>query len=275
MNTKGKIAVQMMMLKDEVAEHGSFAVVEKLAEMGFTSIEISQIPTTEENIAGFERGIKELGVKVAACSAGLVPVANGTGDFITRDYKHLVEICRRLDCSYLRIGAMPLEYLQSLEALGEFAKIAQEQALRLKEDGISLYFHNHHREFKRLEGLSVMERLHRAAPALGMELDVHWIQRGGENPLEIIKSFAGCVELLHLKDYTIDWDGDCTWQTEVVRFAEMGEGTLPMKEIIDTGLASGSRYFIIEQDNCYGRTPYESLAISRDNLVKLGFGDWL
>ena len=45
----------------------------------------------------------------------------------------------------------------------------------------------------------------------------------------------------------------------------------------DTGAAGaedGSKYFMIEQDRCYGRTPYESLAISRDNLVKMGYGDW-
>ena len=40
------------------------------------------------------------------------------------------------------------------------------------------------------------------------------------------------------------------------------------------GLAGGAEYFLVEQDDCYGRDPFESLKISRDNLVKLGFGDW-
>ena len=39
-------------------------------------------------------------------------------------------------------------------------------------------------------------------------------------------------------------------------------------------LAGGSEYFLIEQDDCYGRDPFDSLKISHDNLVKLGFGDW-
>ena len=47
-----------------------------------------------------------------------------------------------------------------------------------------------------------------------------------------------------------------------------------MKEIIDTGLRCGSEYFLIEQDDQYGRDPYDCLITSRDNLIKLGYGDW-
>ena len=62
--------------------------------------------------------------------------------------------------------------------------------------------------------------------------------------------------------------------TNVVEFAEVGEGTLPIKECIEAGLASGSEYFLIEQDTTYDRDPFDSLKISRDNLIKLGYEDW-
>lgn len=47
-----------------------------------------------------------------------------------------------------------------------------------------------------------------------------------------------------------------------------------MPAIIEAGLAAGSEYFVIEQDAFYGRTVWESLRISRDNLIKMGYGDW-
>ena len=59
-----------------------------------------------------------------------------------------------------------------------------------------------------------------------------------------------------------------------VQFAEIGEGNLAMKEIIDTGLACGSEYFLVEQDDQYGRDPFDCLITSRDNLIKLGYKDW-
>ena len=62
--------------------------------------------------------------------------------------------------------------------------------------------------------------------------------------------------------------------TNIVEFAEVGEGSLPIQECIEAGLEGGSEYFLIEQDATYGRDPFESLKISRDNLIRLGYGEW-
>ena len=35
---------------------------------------------------------------------------------------------------------------------------------------------------------------------LGFELDVHWLQRGGVNPLEWIKKLEGRIKIIHIKD---------------------------------------------------------------------------
>jgi sugar phosphate isomerase/epimerase len=61
----------------------------------------------------------------------------------------------------------------------------------------------------------------------------------------------------------------------VVQFAEVGEGNLDFKAIIDQSLTSGAKYLLIEQDNQYGRDPFDCLATSRDNLIALGYGDLL
>jgi sugar phosphate isomerase/epimerase len=58
----------------------------------------------------------------------------------------------------------------------------------------------------------------------------------------------------------------------VVQFAEVGEGNLDWPAIIEQSLASGAEYLLVEQDDTYGRDPFESLRISRDNLVALGYG---
>ena len=60
---------------------------------------------------------------------------------------------------------------------------------------------------------------------------------------------------------------------KITEFAELGQGSLPMKEIVEAGLEAGSEYFLIEQDDTYGRDPFESLEMSRDHLYSLGFKD--
>ena len=59
----------------------------------------------------------------------------------------------------------------------------------------------------------------------------------------------------------------------VVQFAEVGEGNLDFRAIIEQSLSSGAKYLLIEQDDQYGRNPFDCLATSRDNLIRLGYGD--
>ena len=116
---------------------------------------------------------------------------------------------------------------------------------------------------------------------LGFELDVHWLQRGGVNPLEWVKKLEGRTKILHIKDYriaqTLDLSGGMQEimrsLAEMVQFAEIGEGSLDMKAIIDLATETGVEHIFIEQDDTYGKDPFESLEISARNLRKLGFGD--
>jgi sugar phosphate isomerase/epimerase len=59
----------------------------------------------------------------------------------------------------------------------------------------------------------------------------------------------------------------------VVQFAEVGEGNLDFASIIPKAIESGAEYLLVEQDQLYGRTVFEALTTSHDNLVALGFGD--
>ena len=166
----------------------------------------------------------------------------------------------------------------------DFVKRADEVAGRLKEHGIDLYYHNHHVEFVKYDGEYLLDIIKNNTKHMGFELDIHWIHRGGENPVEFIKKYDGRIRLLHLKDYRIgevklpegkfDPETFMAAFTSNVEFAEVGEGSLPVKECIEAGLAGGSEYFLIEQDATYGRDPFESLKISKANLEKLGYADW-
>lgn len=286
MGKTGKIGVMGMMLKDKVAEAGVYEVFRKLNEMGYGCIEISQIPMTEENVKQMKKGAEDFGIKIAALSAAVEPMFPGApGEYLSTDFDKIVNDCKTLNCNFLRIGILPINMMGNYEKSIEFAKLADSYADRLKEQGIQLYYHNHHIEFTKYEGETLLEIIKNNTEKIGFELDVHWIHRGGLNPVEVIRSFAGRIKLLHLKDYRIgemDLDLSEGFKQEmfyeafnkVVQFAEVGEGTLDMPAIIEAGLESGSEYFIIEQDDCYGRDPFESLEISRDNLYRMGYKDF-
>ncbi len=291
---KGLIGVQMSTIAPaKMPKFDAFESMQKLADIGYHCVEISQVPMTAENVAGFRKAIDEIGLNVSSCTAAVAPMIAGMpGEYLNNenDFKKIVEDCRKLDCDMLRIGMLPMNCMTSYDKAMDFAKQADEIAARLKEEGIDLYYHNHHVEFRRYNGQYLLDIIKDNTKHLGFELDIHWIHRGGENPVEFIKKYDGRIRLLHLKDYRIgalkEPEGGVDFTdpkaimgfmknfTGNIEFAEVGEGTLPIKACIEAGLAGGSEYFLVEQDDTYGRDPFESLKISHDNLVKLGYGDW-
>ena len=282
--TKGLIGVQMMMLGGKVQEMGAYAVLEKLAEIGYHCIEISQIPMTPENVSAIKKACDTFGIEVAACSAMLEPMRPGA-DTLANDFDKIVADCKALDTNFLRLPILPFGYMGDREKALDFVARAEEMAVRLAEHDIDLYYHNHHVEFEKYDGKYLLDIIRENTTHMGFELDVHWIHRAGENPVTYIQQFAGRIKLLHLKDYRIKFDSAIladgltmekvmTAFSSAVQFAEVGEGNLPMKEIIDTGLACGSEYFLVEQDDQYGRDPFDCLITSRDNLIEMGYQDW-
>ena len=291
MNKKGLIGVQMSTIAPaKMPSFEPFEVMGKLVDIGYHCAEISQVPMTKENVAGFRRAIDELGFNISSVSASVAPLYPGmAGEYLSNsdDFKKMVDDAKALDCDMMRIGMMPMNAIGDVNKCLDFAKQAEEYCLKLKEDGIDLYYHNHHMEFIKVNGKYLLDLLRENAPHMGFELDTHWIHRGGENPVEFIKKYAGSVRLLHLKDYRIGNVNmpDMTapdammkfmnaFFNEPVQFAELGQGTLPLKACIEAGLAGGAEYFLVEQDATYGRDPFESLKISHDHLVDLGYGDW-
>lgn len=291
MSKKGLIGVQMSTIAPaKMPNFEAYEVMNRLHDIGFSCVEISQVPMTKENVSGFRKAIDNLGFNVSSLTASIDPMFPGMpGEYLSdpEDYKKYLDDAKTLECDMFRIGMMPMNAIGNTQKCIDFAKRAEEYALKLKEDGIDLYYHNHHIEFLKLDGKYLLDIIRENAPHLVFELDTHWIHRGGENPVEFIKKYAGAVRLLHLKDYKIanvempDMSGPDGMQKFVsaffdkpVRFAELGAGSLPLKDCIEAGLSGGAEYFLIEQDDAYGRDPFDCLKDSRDHLIELGYKGW-
>lgn len=281
------IGVQMMMLKEQVAELGAYEVLRRLDSAGFGAVEVSQIPMTPANVAELRRAKDDLGTDFGAISAQIN--AAGANDSLVTDYRKVVADARALDCSRVRIGMMPVVAFSDHDALLDFCREAEQVAQQLASDGLTLYYHNHHVEFARRDGGTLLDLIREWAPSMRLELDVHWVQRGGKDPVRTLAKYAGVVDLVHLKDYRIGslspatvkalLAGDSTAFSReffgLVEFAEVGEGSLEWVEIIEQAERSGAEYLFIEQDQQYGRDPFDCLATSRDNLRALGFASML
>jgi sugar phosphate isomerase/epimerase len=280
-----RIGVQAMMLKNEFATSGPFETLRQVSEIGYNAVEISQIPMTAENVVELRRAKDELGMDIAALSANLAQ--NGRGDSLEGEFDKIIADAHALDSTMVRIGMLPIEAMASLDAVLDFCDRSNAAAEKLRDCGIRLYYHNHHIEFAKHDGRFLLDVIADRAPAMGLEIDVHWVQRGGLDPVATLARYGDRVAMVHLKDYRIgqlppeafealaagDGAAFMTHFAGVVQFAEVGEGNLDFPAIIAKAQEIGAEYLLVEQDEQYGRTPLDCLRTSRDNLVELGFAD--
>lgn len=284
---KGKIGVQMYTVKDKVEELGAYELMRKISELGYRAVEVSQIPMTPENVAELKRASEDFNIKIVAMSANLEPMLpRAPGETLQSDFDKIINDCKTLNCNFLRIGMMPLHLIGNIDDIMGFVERAEAMAHRLAEYGIELYYHTHHIEFQKFDGVYLLDIIKHNTTKLGFELDVHWIQRAGENPVEFVKQYKGRISLLHLKDYRvglldlsdIDFNKDLAKFQDrfvnTIQFAEVGEGNLNIPAIIEAGLESGAQYFLVEQDEQYGRDPFDCLQTSAENLREMGYSDW-
>ena len=287
MAEKGLIGIQLSTIREVIEKNGIYDTLKQCRELGYRCIEISQIPMTAENLAEFKRARKDFGIVVAAMNAATVAMRPGM-PCLENDYERILNDCRELDCSILRMAMGPIGLMATGDGLMKFCEETEHFVTKLKRDGIDYYYHNHCMEFQKINGQYVLDSI-RDNTSMGFELDIHWIWAGGQDPIRTINRYAGRIRLLHLKDYRIvvnpqefmnlmrNMPAGAKPVTPLyagIQFAEVGEGSLDIKGCVDAGLAGGTEYFLVEQDSTYGRDPLESLRISRDNLIRLGYGDW-
>jgi sugar phosphate isomerase/epimerase len=154
--------------------------------------------------------------------------------------------------------------LDSLEDVLHFAKLLNQAGRIMRENGVALAYHNHHREFRCFGRRTMLEILYQESDPANVkgQPDTYWVQYGGGDPVEWCERLKGRLASLHMKDYMITEKNEPT-------YCEIGRGNLSWKRIIAAAEAGGCPWFIVEQDHCEG-DPFDSLRMSfeyiRDNL---------
>ncbi|MCB6344689.1 sugar phosphate isomerase/epimerase family protein [Enterocloster lavalensis] len=279
-----KIALNMSMVKTIMWDKGPDYTFERVKAAGLSYFELSQVDMTDAFIDQVLEASAKHGVTVMSTSLNYKPLfgPNAKGFDIERDLKRIIEANKRLGVTYVRDSLIPRICIHSEEGYYKAAEDLNHYGKLLKEQGLKLYYHNHHFEFEKFNGKTGFELLvENTDPELvGFEIDVHWIQRAGHDPVKWIERLAGREDMVHLKDYRICFpDGEPTQEIfhreQCIQFAEIGEGNLDMKAIIEASVKGGAIYLPIEQDQTYGLDPFDCIRTSVKNIRDMGFGEYL
>ncbi|MGL1890091.1 MAG: sugar phosphate isomerase/epimerase [Spirochaetaceae bacterium] len=254
-----KIAVTLFNLRDYCkTEKDLDETLGKVKDIGYQAVQVSGIgPIKPEVIKGL---LDKHKLYCCATHEGL--------DSYENNFENIVKKMKTLECDFTALG-YPGDGFWSATGNLELASRLEVIGKKFKQEGIIFAYHNHEKEFVKFTDKTFLDEIYdNTSTDLFAELDFHWIQRGGADPVGWIKKMKGRTSVLHFKDFTLKYEDRKSFVPE---FAEIGEGNLNWEEIIKACIETDVRWYVVEQDQPRGdRDIFESLKISYNNMKAMG-----
>ena len=254
-----RIGAQFYTLREHIQNIEDFdTTCKKVSEIGFKTVQISG--TTLE-----AKPMREILDKYNLQAV----TSHRSFDDFKKNLDAIIEYNKILGIDLCGIGSMPFEYTKSNDSLSQFIKEANTMCEILEKENMYFGYHNHAFEFALIDGKLIFDRLVKETnpKIFNFIADTYWLQIGGKNPCDVIKSLGKRAMAIHFKDSGIDANN---WTSPCMR--EVGKGNLNWDAIIEACDEAGSRWALIEQDtNWVDNDPFKALKTSYDYLTQKGF----
>jgi len=254
------LAAQLYTIRDFTKTTDDFAnSMKKISDMGYTSVQVSAIgDISDEDV---KRICDDNNLTICNTHIGY--------DRLLNDLDAVIEQHKLWDTKHVAIGSMPNEFRTDEDGYHRFAEIANSIGEKLAAADLTFSYHNHSFEFMRFGDKTGLDILYTETDPnyVQAEIDTYWIQHGGGDPIAWIDRMFNRMPVVHLKDMVMTL-GDDPWKP-VQTMAEVGEGNLNWKGILDACQRANVEFYAVEQDITPG-DPFDSLEISYKNLVDMG-----
>lgn len=251
---KPVLAAQLYNVREFTKTASDLAVtLKKIRAIGYTAVQISAIgPIPDAEVKSM---LDDNGLTVCITHVRL--------PWVWQDLDTIIAQHRLWNCKHVAIGSMPPEYRANEDGFRRFSAQANAIGKKLHAAGLTFSYHNHSFEFVRFGKRTGLDLIFEETDPryVQAELDTYWIQHGGGDPIGWIKKMNRRMPVVHLKDMVI-LDGKPA-------MAEIGEGNLNWRGILQACRESQVEWYAVEQDVCQ-RDPFESLKISFENLNAMG-----
>lgn len=271
------VALQLYSVRDDLASDYA-GTLKKVKEMGYDYVEF----------AGFFGDMSVSEVKNLLDDCGLKAVsAHVPYDAFMADMEKTIADYKALGCEYVAIPWLDAKVAPGGEDFESIVDSILQIGKAAKAAGLTLLYHNHDFEFRKVGDEYGLDVLYNSIPAefLATQIDTCWVNVAGLNPAEYVRKYKGRAPVVHLKDfvmgdkvggklYELIDDGSTDDETDGkgdFDFRPLGQGLQNIPAILDASLYSGAKYVVVEQDQSTTCTPLEAVKASRDYLKSLGW----
>ena len=218
------IGIQLYSVRDSM-EKDFEGTLKAISELGYTSVEFAGFfgKTADE----VNELLQKYNLKLSGTHSSL--------DDLLNNYEETVAFHKAIGNKHYII---PCCDLWSQEKLDSFVDIVNPLFDKLALNGITLGFHNHHKEFEMLENGEVVYEQLIYRTKLKLEIDAYWAFVGMKNPLGLLHRLKDRVHFVHIKDGLADGNGK-----------PLGMGVAPVKEIVEKAKSLGIP-MVVESETC-------------------------
>jgi len=259
------IGLQLYTVRDAMQADPA-GTLAKVAQIGFNSVEGATYTGTEKfygmDPKPFAALLKKNGLNMRSCHYRLGE-DNANGEMkgtILHDWDRAVNDAAAVGIKYMVCAWLSPSERQGLDHYKSMAGELNTAAQKCKAAGIQFCYHNHDFEFEAQDGKYPYDVLldNTDKDLVKMEMDLYWVTKAGQDPVQLFDRHPGRFPLWHLKD--MDKGPDHS-------FTEVGNGVIDFKKVFAHKEKAGMKYFFVEQDKCPG-DPFVSITQSYNYIKK-------
>ncbi len=267
------IALQLYSVRDD-AKNDLKSTLTEIKRMGYDGVELAGM-----------YGFTPQQMKAALDAAQLVAVsAHVPLNDMRNDMAKVISDYRIIGCKFLAIPHLPMEDRESDEIFINVVNEIKTFCQKATDAGFTMLYHNHDFEFQKLGNKYRLDYLYGTIPAslLQTQLDLCWVNIGGENPAQYLRKYATRAPLVHFKDFVgqksknmyelIGVKSEEKTQDVEFELRPVGYGCQDWYSILKAVEDTNAEWIIVEQDRpTMEKTALESAAMSRAYLKTLNY----
>ena len=258
------VGLQLYSIRDAMGEDvpGS---LKKVSDLGYKYLEMAGYSGGKfygYAPAEFKKMVNDLGMKILS-SHTMVEAAGITLD----NAQIMADAHAAVDATYC-IQPWVNEPDRNIETYKKMIGDWNEVGRIMKGVGIQFGYHNHNFEFLNMDGIVPYYDLflpEMDADLITMEIDLYWVTKAGQDPVEMFNKYPGRFQLFHLKDMY----EETAPYFEVVKddISPVGAGKIDFNRIMAAKDVAGMKYFFVEDDNQGNGKPFEGIETSINNVT--------
>jgi len=258
------VGLQLYSIRDAMDEDTPGSL-KKVSDLGYKYVELANYSDGKfygYAPAEFKKLVDDLGMEILS-SHTQVEAAGITMD----NAKIMAEAHAELNVKYCVQPWVEAED-RNIESYKKMIGDWNQVGMVMKEVGIQFGYHNHNFEFLNIDGVVPYYDIFMPemdADLITMEIDLYWVTKAGQDPVEMFNKYPGRFQLWHFKDMFKETEP----YFDVIKedIAPVGEGLIDFKRIYAAREKAGMKHFFVEDDNQGNGMPFEGIGSSISNLT--------